>query len=569
MNTLLKTVLVALVLSAPTYVSGAPSGDPKTSEWNEVSRLHVEFNRAHHEAELHKGNAELANAQKKVAARAYFALSQFLQRWEPNPPARLIYFEGLYAEGAWWLQDAQIAYVACRRHPGAKNETLADSGSEVTVDSFCMKGLDRLAAKRDASTHAGGQWRYAVLQNLSAREQFSSNFTYAQCDRKDIPLDAARSIAHRRAPLGEPAHVVARGREALGDLPVAVAKNDEFVVFAVAGTDQQARFLLDHATALQADVRKKILPRYRPNSLTSIYVNLGPDALADTIAARLHGQAGCRLGYYESLDNSVVVLRETHFSSPNLGSVAEGESGSVKEGKHVDGDPSEWFFGIMNHELVHVMMYAEHPGAPVWVNEGVAALYEQRTADDFEDNYRLYYLRGALRGCPGLEIERFVGTCTGTWQSYPVEAAYARYLVWFLYEAGRLGALLDASDETWDLGAMVERAGDGKTPLDTRFSTFLAQHEKAPNPWSRHAEEIALVGEDYAISLCGKYEPARDDPPSTSVGPAPPAESPPEVVASQPTCACSESKNNGPSTCALATLSLVMAVRRRRRESHG
>ncbi|MEQ9403123.1 MAG: hypothetical protein RIM99_06040 [Cyclobacteriaceae bacterium] len=129
-------------------------------------------------------------------------------------------------------------------------------------------------------------------------------------------------------------------------------------------------------------------------------------------ARKIHGRgAGGRVAYYNSIDNSIVCWISTGG-------------------------------GTLNHEAVHALLTQDYPDIPGWLNEGIAAMYEETgTAYQPLDNYRLIHLQRAerygvfptLQQLTGIEDEAYDGR-----KETMLYAAAARYLAMYLNERGVL-----------------------------------------------------------------------------------------------------------------------------------
>jgi hypothetical protein len=101
--------------------------------------------------------------------------------------------------------------------------------------------------------------------------------------------------------------------------------------------------------------------------------------------------------------------------------------------------------GTLSHELVHPYMEANFPDAPAWFNEGLASLFERPSERQGHivglPNWRLPNLKKEIRTkrLPGLAT--LLGTTRDQFYEAEYDAyAYARYLVYYLQEHGKLQA---------------------------------------------------------------------------------------------------------------------------------
>jgi hypothetical protein len=99
--------------------------------------------------------------------------------------------------------------------------------------------------------------------------------------------------------------------------------------------------------------------------------------------------------------------------------------------------------GTLVHEMTHPLLAADFPGVPVWLNEGMASLYEQcqLTDDSIRGmvNWRLPYLQEAIRKKTLIPLRELVAMPTGEfYRRYSVPYAESRYLCMYLQERGLL-----------------------------------------------------------------------------------------------------------------------------------
>ncbi len=99
--------------------------------------------------------------------------------------------------------------------------------------------------------------------------------------------------------------------------------------------------------------------------------------------------------------------------------------------------------GTLSHELVHPYMEANFPDVPAWFNEGLASLYEQPSERDGRivglPNWRLPNLKKEIRAKTLPKLATLLATTSDQFYDADYDAyAYARYLVYYLQEHGKL-----------------------------------------------------------------------------------------------------------------------------------
>ena len=99
--------------------------------------------------------------------------------------------------------------------------------------------------------------------------------------------------------------------------------------------------------------------------------------------------------------------------------------------------------GTLTHEVVHPYMEANFPNVPSWFNEGMASLYERPSERKGHiiglPNWRLPNLKKQIREKTLPEMEKLLSTTSDEFYNADFDSyAYARYLMYYLQEQGKL-----------------------------------------------------------------------------------------------------------------------------------
>ncbi len=293
---------------------------------------------------------------------------------------------------------------------------------------------------------------YLMLEPLSARERLT--------------------LAVRRVPLRNVDTAVELGGDLLrrAEIPFTVSASEEVIVFGAFGSQEDA----DWVASIVGQMRDGLVESYfaaAEESPVVLFVNLSYDgeAAGAALSEAVHFHPRSELeGYFEPLDQTIVLRKNILFE---------------------DGI----YLGTAQHELVHALVSRALPGAPGWLDEGLAALYEETAGDTPLDNYRYFYVDAA--------IERGVLPSVGalldaTPDRFPAEYgrlvdAMARYLALYLFERpyGRSNALArvvrDLTAAPTDSSPAVEAARlvlittgfDDAAELDTDFRAWIRARE--------------------------------------------------------------------------------------------
>ena len=145
--------------------------------------------------------------------------------------------------------------------------------------------------------------------------------------------------------------------------------------------------------------------------------------------------------------------------------------------------------GTLSHELVHPYMEANFANVPSWFNEGLASLYERPSEKQGHiiglPNWRLPELKREIRAKTLPAMKTLLATTTEQFYGAEFDAyAYARYLLLYLQEKGKLHAFYDTFlADTKDL--------TGQTALEAVLGQDLATFEPVWRTWV-----LALQGDN-------------------------------------------------------------------------
>jgi hypothetical protein len=134
--------------------------------------------------------------------------------------------------------------------------------------------------------------------------------------------------------------------------------------------------------------------------------------------------------------------------------------------------------GTLVHEIVHVLVESDFPGAPAWLDEGLGSLYEQPAERNGGIvglvNWRLPGLQRALRaGVVSLE-DVMTTTRLGFYADSGINYAVARYLMFYLQEKRLLRKFYRAFRDGDDDGiATLERFVGPLADFEPRWRRFV------------------------------------------------------------------------------------------------
>ncbi len=161
--------------------------------------------------------------------------------------------------------------------------------------------------------------------------------------------------------------------------------------------------------------------------------------------------------------------------------------------------------GGLLHELTHVLMDADFPAAPRWLQEGLAALHEGSEVRTFgghagsssaadgrlggrveqaprlvpNHNWRLTVLKRAKAENRLPRVKEWITSSQFRGSGEALDYAYARYFCWFLHDRGELQQLYvalrerSAPDPTGAAALLEVLAASNWAPVDHQFRTWL------------------------------------------------------------------------------------------------
>lgn len=138
--------------------------------------------------------------------------------------------------------------------------------------------------------------------------------------------------------------------------------------------------------------------------------------------------------------------------------------------------------GTLSHELVHPYMEANFPDVPSWFNEGLASLYEQPSERKGRivglPNWRLPNLKKEIKAKTLPKLVTMLGTKRDEFYEASYDAyAYARYLVYYLQEQGKLQEFykkfLDDKKDTTGASALESVLGEDLETFEPKWRKWV------------------------------------------------------------------------------------------------
>lgn len=142
--------------------------------------------------------------------------------------------------------------------------------------------------------------------------------------------------------------------------------------------------------------------------------------------------------------------------------------------------------GTFVHELIHALMAADFPKAPIWIGEGIASLYEQCRVEDNrlrgEPNWRLPELLEALNAGAVTPLDELITLNPGAFRAKNESRHYAeaRYFCKYLEELEILGIVYrefrdNFADDPTGRKFITKAAGKSLSLLEADWKRWLAR----------------------------------------------------------------------------------------------
>jgi hypothetical protein len=387
--------------------------------------------------------------RQRAFAEAERRLGDYMRRWIPDPES-VSYLSagfrvGLYREYGGAASEACVIYQACLGHPKISHPD-AKFDHEM-VSAHCVRRLTALGPV--CKGPEGSMDRTSIKIAIKGSIEGVHHVLSGESHRPLMPMEML-AIATRRTEWQQPERALNIGKELLlkQDLSFGAASADGLAVFAVSGTESQARFLAQDLVRFRQRMNEMYFDSQVVRPLLYVYANVNAnngEGIGRVLSRALHFRELHEIeGYYQPLDHSLV-LRKNLYT--------------------VSGD---WFTGTPHHEISHALMHVDFPQAPLWLDEGLAALHEEESEEGPLDNYRLFYVKEALAQGKLPPLRVFLDS-NEPWpeREQPLRAAMSRYFCMYLFERkpGRTS-----------LGGIYRRLRTELAGSDKKFSSEVLQN---------------------------------------------------------------------------------------------
>lgn len=448
-----------------------------------------------------------------IASKARMALGPQQECYSNNPgdyetEVKRAYALAMMYYDAEYLEDAIENFLLCRNHPGSKNYihgTLGKSYHDLADDyaTFLMSKLNEMGSAENRTvfvraSYGGGKAGISksIMEEISYSDQNSKRWTSEDIEvlllrkklikstEEETMISMIKGIAKTdkvalRAPFIVAQADVKPAKEVSGNKESKIGKvqNDDFDIMvqrAAPSPDDDQKKAKDQSGAvakyahgfykhLRANFTKRSPEYYIPiYTYTGSYSKDGYDEFSG-FAKQVHMmRPQGRIAYFNDIDNSLMVW------------LASG-------------------YGTLNHEIVHAVLRDDYDEIPGWLDEGMAAFYEEvRRNRKPLDNYRLDYVQTALNdlSCfPKLsDIMKEPKSSFITGERVNLNAAIARYLVMYLADKRVLKKLYrsmrdsDSQEPGYQFNLVLDLLGADEPTFEEDWKKWVLK-KRIPEKW--------------------------------------------------------------------------------------
>lgn len=429
------------------------------------------------EALAQKAERLLSQEQSQPALRpariaAFSEVVRVLAQRLPNIPSQsgeypvALFRMGLYLYLSDQSADAQIILTECQQHPALHSQDATWNGKAISQHLSSFSGV-RITARSDVTeaelakhlpTPAGAAFVsvHGSKTGIPVPERMGRPDGDRTVDAPFTPSEK-QNLRQRGIQSRDPQRAMILGKKLLEPLGQVVFAQKEKVVVLGIGEQKNAEGLADALSKEQVRLWRNLLGRKDAPPLVIVYANLSPEGRERQgilLSQAVHGRAAAgKEGYYSAYDRSLVLR------------------------KGIVDDAGKLYLGTAVHELVHALLDCDSPEIPLWLNEGLASLFEEQNADGKPiDNYRLYELLLAQKTNEGVSVKTLLDGQIP--RSIETRDAMFRYTVLWVYTQkgfpGVQGLLKRVRERKGnDVGALCEVIGIPKVGLDKAFAAFL------------------------------------------------------------------------------------------------
>lgn len=506
-NRILSPIILSVILSACFHIFIQESALAQDAQ--KIADL-KELERAHEEAYSLLSDEKIRPflKKKRIAAfsRAASVTRDFQRKWirDKNSLEYLLSIARLaiYSEFSGHKEDACILHKNCLEHTRISDNKAIYAGER--IESISDLKMEEMKCSRHYTPSSSGsgvtRTDEVVVTEISVgkgdidiRRELIRNLE----PRKPLSIDEAVSLVLRKTTPDQINDAITIARSVIAEInvPYEYAAGDGVVVFGFGWnvtTAEVWNFYRNLHDAILSVKDQFDLDLTNMNTLT-VYVNM--EDIAHGFGEEI-GRELCKVihfremknleGYYQPLDNSIVIRKGVRYWD-------------------------SWFMGTVYHELVHALLHADFPEAPLWLNEGIASLYEAHDLRTPTDNYRLYYLREALliNRLPSLDIllKKWGNAeldLSDSRDDYPLLMAMSRYFAFYLHSVGILPELYRymrtnfENLENQSVSALRYFTGWNLGKIEEQFVDFIMQRDKrsVDEIWGSLEENINAYVQD-------------------------------------------------------------------------